>query len=260
MRLRSLALGLMLLSVSAACGAEVEPFETPDVSGPPLISMDVARNHAEQFDVDVPQRTAGSQEEQAAAGYITGHFQQNGYFVRLDAVPVADVVRSTNIIAQPSGAPVPEVVVVLPYDTSDDQPSNGIALGMFIELGRALNVVEPRHAVHFVALGAERSEESGGALGSRRLARFMLDEGWDPLVIQLVDIAEGVSPAVSGDRAEELVETMTAATGPFVGFDSGSVSVDPDVFAAAGFERMLVAGDPEKLGEVLLDYLRRFKQ
>lgn len=259
MRLRYLVACSLLLS-AAACAPQVEQFETPDVAGPSTIQMDVAREHAEQFDEDVPERPAGSQEEQAAAGYLTGHLQQNGYFVRLDAVPVADVVRSTNIIAQPSGAPVPEVAVLLPYDTSASEPSEGLALGVFLELTRALNVVEPRHAVHFIALGAEFSNESGGSLGSRRLARFMLDEGWEPLVIQLVDIEPGVSPSVSGDRAEELVETMTAATGPFVSFDSGDVKVDPDVFGAAGFERMVVSGDPEKLGEVLLDYLRRFTQ
>lgn len=259
MNLRSFVLICSLLLLSA-CGSETEPFETPDVSGPSTIQMDVARRHAEQFDTDVPSRPAGSQEEQAAAAYITGHLQQNGYFVRLDGVPVADVVRSTNIIAQPAGAPVPQVVLVLPYDTREGGPSDGLALGVFLELSRALNVVEPQHAVHLVALGAEHSEQAGGSLGSRRLARFMLDEGWDPLVIQLVDNAEGASPAVSGDRAEELVETMTASTGPFVGFDPGQLKVEPDVFKAAGFERMLVSGDPEKLGEVLLDYLRRFRR
>ncbi|MFP5299544.1 MAG: hypothetical protein ACLGHL_11210 [Actinomycetota bacterium] len=259
MRLRFLPLALIVI-LAPACSREVTQFETPDVAGPPLVQMDVAREHARQFDGDVPEREGGSQEEQAAAAYLTGTLQQNGYFVRLDAVPVADVVRSTNLIAQPSGAPEPQVVVTLPYDTDEQHPSSGLALGVFLELSRALNVVEPHHAVHFVALGAEYSDESGGSLGSRRLARFMLDEGWDPLVIQLVDIEEGASPAVSGDRADELVRTMTAMSGPFVEFDSGSIEVDPDVFEAAGFERMLVTGDPEKLGEVLLDYLRRFTQ
>lgn len=257
MRVGFISLSLVAL-IASACTREVTPFETPEVSGPSIVRMDVARDHAEQFDRDVPQRPGGSQEEQAAASYLTGTLQQNGYFVRLDAVPVADVVRSTNIIAQPSGAPVPEVVVTLPYDTDEQHQSEGLALGVFLELSRALNVVEPKHAVHFVALGAEYSDEGGGSLGSRRLARFMLDEGWDPLVIQLIDIREGESPAVAGDRADDLVETMTAMTGPFVEFDRGDIEMSPDVFRSAGFDRMLVTGDPEKLAEVLLDYLRRF--
>lgn len=253
-------IAIVVLFAGGSCGSEVRDFETPDVAGPPVVRMDVVEQHADQFDTDVPQRLAGSQEEQAAASYITGTLQQNGYFVRLDAVPVADLVRSTNVMAAPAGASEPEVVVVMPYSTGPVHASSGLALGLFLELARALNVVEPAHAVHLVAVGAEYTEVEGGALGSRRLARFMLDEGWDPLVIQLVDLSRGGSLTVSGDRSDELVDAMTAMTGPFTAFDEGSLEVDPDVFATAGFERLLISGDAEKVGDVLIEYLRRFTQ
>lgn len=252
---------LLLAVVATACTGETQKFETPDVAGPARIQMDVVADHARSFDEEVPQRVAGSQEEQAAAAYLTGTLQQNGYFVRLESVPVADVVRSTNLIAEPAGAPVPQAMVVVPYGTDEGHPSNGLTLGLFLELARALNVEIPEHAVHFVALGAEYADVQGGALGSRRLTRFMLDEGWSPLVIQVLPLEVGESVSVSGDRAQEVVDAMTAITGPFTEFDPGAeLRGDPDVFAAAGFEHLLISGDAEKVGEVLLEYLRRFEQ
>ncbi len=253
-------LPLIAIVALASCSSESRRFETPEVSGPPQVQMDVVEQHSEQFDTDVPQRLAGSQEEQAAASYITGTLQQNGYFVRLESVPVADLVRSTNVMAAPSGSDEPEVVVVVPYSTGPGHDSSGLALGLFLETARALNVEEPQHAVHMVAVGAEYADVEGGALGSRRLARFMLDEGWDPLVIQLVDITQGGSLTVSGDRSEELVDAMTAITGPFTEFDQGSLSIEPDVFSTAGFDRLLISGDAEKVGDVLIEFLRRFTQ
>ncbi len=250
---------LLLVAVSGiACTASSPARDPAEVEGPARVEMTTVEEHAEQFNTDVPVREAGSQEEQAAASYITGTLQRNGYLVRLEAVPVGDLVSSSNLIGQPPGGELPQVIVTVAYGTDGDGDSDGLALGLFLELARALNVEEPDHQVFFVGLGAEDAEAEGGYLGSRRLAQMMTDEDWDPLVVQLIDITEGGQLGASGDRADEFIEAMTATTGPFVEFDPGSVTVEVDVFARAGFESLLVTGDAEKLSEVLLDYLRRF--
>lgn len=240
------------------CIATAERFETQEVRGPARVEMETVLAHAEQFDTEVADRPAGSQNEQIAASYITGTLQQNGYLVRLESVPVGDLVRSSTLIGAPAGATEPDVAVIVPYGSGPGRPGNGIEVGLFIELSRALTVEEPRHTVYFIAVGADFGAPQGEALGSRSLARFMTDQGWNPLVLQLVDVIDGAPLSVSGDRSDELVDAMTAMTGPFTAYDDGDVEVDQDVFEAAGFDRMLVTGDPEKLGEVLLDYLRRF--
>jgi hypothetical protein len=258
-RTETFVLALLLSApMMAACAGGSISGDLADAEGPPHVEMSTLREHAEQFDTDVPVRIAGSQEEQAAAGYITGTLQRNGYLVRLEAVPVGDLVNSSNLIGQPADVESPQVIVVVSYGTDEDGDEDGLALGLLLELARALNVEEANHEVFFVGVGADDAEVEAGYLGSRRLARMMLDEDWDPLVIQLTDIDEGGQLGASGDRADEFIEAMTATTGPFVEFDRGSVDVDVDVFAKAGFDSLLIAGDAEKLAEVLLDYLRRF--
>lgn len=249
---------LLTASLGIACTGSSPGERATEVEGPPRVDMTTVQEHADQFDTDVPIREAGSQEEQAAASYITGTLQQNGYLVRLEAVPVGDLVSSSNLIGQPPGGELPQVIVTVGYGTDEDGDSDGLALGLFLELARALNVEEPNHEVFFVGLGAEDADVEVGYLGSRRLAQMMTDEDWDPLVIQLIDVSEGGQLGASGARADEFIEAMTATTGPFVEFDRGTVKVEVDVFDRAGFESLLVTGDAEKLSEVLLDYLRRF--
>ena len=250
---RRLSVGVLTSAVllTAACGGEQVPFEQPEVSGPPEVRLDVVFDHAEQFASDVPSRLAGSGEEQAAAAYILGTLQQNGYFARLDAVPVEDLVRSTNVVAQPAGGAEAEVMVVVPYGTGPGAPDQNIALGLFLELARALNVAAPGHKVQFVALGAEFAEVEGGHLGSRRLARFILDEEQEPFVVALDEITEGEGIAAAGDRAEELA-SAAAETDVSTLPDN---AMAPDVFGSAGFERIVVAGGLEDVAPALLEFL-----
>jgi hypothetical protein len=251
------AIAGVLLLAGVACTGEVQKFEAQDVEGPPEVQVDVVEQHAEQFETDVPERPAGSEEEQIAAAYILGVLQQNGYFARLDSVPVADLFRSTNVIAEPEGGEEnPDAIVVVPYGTGPGSPENSEAIGLFLELSRAFNVASPGHKVQFAAVGAEYADEEGGSLGSRRLARFLLDEEQDPLVIQLVDISADASPSFKayGDRADEANQIMLDLTGG-EGITLEDRNVDPDVFAEAGFERMLVVGEPGAIGDVLLQFL-----
>ena len=243
--------------LGAGCGGEQVPFEQPDVGGPPEVRLDVALDHAQQFASDVPSRPPGSGEEQAAAAYILGTLQQNGYFARLDAVPVEDLVRSTNVVAQPAGGAEPEVMVVVPYGTGPGAPDQNIALGLFLEVARALNVAAPGHKVQFAALGAEFAEVEGGHLGSRRLARFILDEEQEPFVVELGEITEGRGVAAAGDRADELAAAAPDGSN-LAPLEGGAL--EPDVFGSAGFERIVVAGGVEDVAPALLEFLANFSE
>lgn len=247
-----LALALIGLVLSAACGGEQVPFEQPEVEGPAEVQIDVARQHAEQFSSDVPTRPAGSGEEQAAAAYILGTLQQNGYFARLDAVPVEDLFRSTNVVAQPAGGAEPAAMVVVPYGTGPGAPDGELALGLFLELARALNVESPGHRVHFVALGAEFTDVEGGHLGSRRLARYLLDEEQMPFIVELGEIKDQAGITAEGDRVEELMAASSDSEPTPAGGHRGA---RPDVFGAAGFQRVLVSGGLVSVAPALVTFL-----
>ncbi len=138
--------------------------------------------HAQQFDEDLPDRRAGSEEEFAAATYITAHLQQAGYVVEFDAVPVANTVRSTNVLALPPSTNDPDHVVAVAYDAGGSAES----IATFLEVARALRVAVPDHSVEFAALGAEWAEVEGGNLGTRRLIKLLNDRELDPEIVYLM--------------------------------------------------------------------------
>ncbi|HWC13263.1 MAG TPA: hypothetical protein VG929_01550 [Actinomycetota bacterium] len=244
--------GAALLVLLAGCVRAV-PYEgdEPRLQGPPEVQLDVVHRHARQFDVEVPDRRAGSQQELAAGSYILGHLQLAGYAPRLDRVPVGDAVNSTNVVAFPPGGGEPEFVVTVPYDSprSGDH-SYGTEIGIFLEVARALMVADPEHRVGFVALGAESADHRG----TRRLARFLLDEGVGPSVISLSGVR-------SGPRAEDGVVVWGACQEGHA-IESSALSrrceepVDnDDVITAAGFEHTWIGGDPEPLARELFGFL-----
>ena len=153
--------------------------------------------HAEQFETDLASRPPGSQEEFAAASYITAHLQKAGYVVRLEDVPVADTVRSSVVIGVPPSGEPPAVIVTVSYDTPIGEPDDdGTDLGAFLELARALRVAQGLHDVQFVALGAQ----SDDMLGARRLARLLLD---DEIRARIVHLASTEREAHLSDPLEE---------------------------------------------------------
>lgn len=233
---------LCLVLVAAACSSEeVAPVDVKP-SGPPDVVVEDVGRHAEQFDRDIPRRPAGSQQEFAAAAYLLGHLQRWGYVVQLDYVPVEDLVRSTNVVAEPP-AGAPTVVVVIPYDGRN----GGEGLGVFIEVARALRVRVSDHHAQFVALGAERATVSGGLLGSRRLARRLLDDELQPTIVELAVVETGEPYVVSGDAAAEFLRASTGAGEQASGTDV--------VWERAGFRHAVVSGDPAQVGAALLDFL-----
>lgn len=239
---RAVPILLCLVLVPAACSSEeVVPVDVK-ATGPPDVVVEDVRRHAEQFDRDIPRRPAGSQQEFAAAAYLLGHLQRWGYVVQLDYVPVEDLVRSTNVVAEPP-AGEPAVVVVIPYDGR----GGGVGLGLFIEAARALRVRVPEHHVQFVALGAERATVSGGSLGSRRLARRLLDDEARPTIVELGVVDTGEPLVVAGDAAADFLRAGDGAGEEASGSDL--------VWSRAGFRHAIVSGDPAQVGAALLDFL-----
>ncbi len=202
---------LFLALVSCTGGGTPRPTASP--SGPPTIQPDVIARHAEQFDEDLPERRAGSQQEFAAATYITAHLQQAGYVVEFDSVPVADTVRSTNVVALPPSTEDPDVLVVTAYDDGSDAGS----IGAFLEVARALRVAIPDHSIEFAALGAEGID----LLGSRRMIKLLQDRDLSPSVIAFDlssaagDLYEGAGfdYSVVEGRPEDLLDVLAEEAG-----------------------------------------------
>ena len=140
---------------------------------------------------------------------------------------------------------------MVPYDTTEDFPTDGLALGLFLELARALRVAEGNHGVSFTALGAEHAALGQGNLGSRRAAQELLDGESEPMIVSLSRIVKGACVEVSASPGSEDV-----ALGANVDCDPlPATSSEPDVFAEAGFDHVTISGDPIAVGVVLFDFL-----
>jgi len=238
------AVPVLALGCSSAPSSEAA---RPGPPGPPEPRPAVIERHAAQFADELPERPPGSNEEQVAASYVLGFLQQAGYPGRLDGVPFADLVRSTNVIGTPPQGAAPEYLVAVPHGTPPDAHS----IGVFLEVARALTVRDGFHSVEFVSLGAEFAEQEAGTLGSRAMASLLSEESFEPQVIYL-------SPVLSGDGFY--------ARGPLAGeFDPEVPANEPplnqvaraaaEAFENEGFEATLVDGDPVEVAVTLLEFL-----
>jgi hypothetical protein len=221
------AVVVLAACLMTSCDSEGAPVPAATATGAPHVDVASIEQHATQFDDELEPRPAGSQREFLAATYILGHLQQTGYVPLLDAVPVGDLVRSTNVVAPPPSGADMTIVVAVSYDSGPGAPSTGEAIGLWLELARAVQVRNPDHTAGFVAMGADRTEDE--QLGSRRLAKFLLDKDLNPVVVTV--------GAVDGGDA-----TLTDAPGR-------------SVFEAAGFTHRVASGSVTSLGAVLLDLL-----
>ena len=246
---------LLVVALCAACSTLPEGQRaTKPATGPPEVRQETVEEHAAQFDEEGPDRPAGSQDELAASVYIVAHLTDAGYVSRLDAVPVEDLVRSTNVVALPPSGVEGEVIVVVAYDTGEDRETGGYSIGTWLEVARALRAIEPEHDVQFVALGAEHATASGGDLGSRRLAQQLLDDGRTPRVVVVEDVEEGEDTLVVGGEARE--ELIREARSLGVGRDRSYPRKDVGAaFLAAGFDTTAIGGGAGAVGPVLLAYL-----
>lgn len=255
---RSLLLALFFVLGAACTGASEDPAPAEAAEGPPEVQIEAVEEHAAQFDEDLPERPAGSQQEFAAATYITGHLQQAGYEVRLASVPYKDLVRSTNVVALPPGGEPIEAVVTVLYDTASNMEPNGRDLGLFLEIARALRVAEPDHQVQFVALAAEVTNQSGGNLGSKTLAGELADLDEKPPVIALLEVSGGGFEAL-GAGADELTQIAAEMdipiSRPSTGPPPPAYLRATEIFLAADVPHTVAAGGIDDLGRVLLGYL-----
>lgn len=252
---RLLALPLVALGLLAGCAGSPPGEGVPEPSGPPEVRAATVETHAEQFDTEVPERRAGSQEEQIAATYILGHLQQAGYASRLDRVPVGDLVNSTNVIATRPQGPDPTAIVAVAYDSESGASSSGRALGLFLELARAVTVADADHAVQFAALGAENSElEGGGHRGARELARGLESQGREPVVIVVGDVTP-TGPAVGAGDAPALGEAGIGGRASVAEGPNRKAAQTSMIFSDAGYESAWVSGGAAELGAALLEGL-----
>lgn len=256
------AVVVVLLVAAVACSPSVETRPEIVPQGRPEVDLQAVARHARQFDEELGDRTAGSQQEEITATYILGHLQQAGYVARLDAVPVADLVRSTNVIAVPPSGEDPSVVVAVPYDSSGDadETKAGRALGVFLEVARALRVADRNHSVEFVALGAERTALSGGHLGVRRLAQFLREEDQHPFVVLIDYLAPAAPFHTEGPGAGALSshegDASVASGSPRKTFPASTDSrAALAILTEAGFEAVVVGGGQENVGRALLGFL-----
>ncbi|MFN2587285.1 MAG: M28 family peptidase [Actinomycetota bacterium] len=247
----------LLLCVACDTLPEGQRSDAP-VTGPPEVEVATIERHARQFDEEEPVREAGSQEELAASAYMVAHVTDAGYVFRLDAVPVADLVRSTNVVALPPSGAEPAAIVVTGYDSTAETPPNGRAIGVWLEVARALRVVDREHSVEFVALGAEETDLSDGRLGSRRLAQQLSDDAVSPpiVVVGRVSDADGAAEVAGADGAAVRDAGKAAGVRVRVAPDRvASSTPTAGVFAAAGFDTTVVSGAAEPVARVLLAYL-----
>lgn len=246
----------LLLALCAACSTLPEGQKsTEPASGPPEVRAQTVEKHAQQFDEEEPQRPAGSQDELAASVYIVAHLTEAGYVSRLDAVPVEDLVRSTNVVALAPSGEEPAALVVVPYDTGAGSGTGGYAIGTWLEVARALRSIQPEHDVQFVALGAEHATVEGGRLGSRRLAQQLEDEGESPAVFVVQDVVSGNEAVAAVGAAADGIAAEARSLGFAVATGSTAVAGPGDVFTAAGFETTVVGGGARAAGPALLAYL-----
>jgi hypothetical protein len=247
---------LFVCCLLAGCTSSGAPAAKPSPFGDPTIDPDQVARHTEQLDEEIPNRPAGSQQEFAAATYLTAHLQKAGYIVELDPVPVSDAVRSTNVVALPPNEDDPQFCVVVGYD-SGPAGDPGASVAAFLELARSLRVAVPDHPVEFVALGAEQTDASGGALGARRLIKILEDRELTPAVIEIsAGTRSGWKPYPynNGPVGSELLHFYL----PKKGTTTTELAVTPasDSFDKAEVDYSVVTGEPTVVAEKLLEFLR----
>jgi hypothetical protein len=250
MSVRALLAAVLVVASLAACSPRSVRTGLPPRIGPPRVQNAVVQQRARWFDTNDPVRLAGSQEELVASSYLLARLEQAGYLVNLDPVPVGNLLHSTNVIALPPSGRV-AIVVIADYDTSSSFPSDGAALGTFLEVARALRVVDPHHSVEFAALGAQHISINGGQVGARSLIEQLKGQSPRPPIVRIEGVSEGTGRAsVVGPAAASLRD---AAERAHIAVQRGG-SPPSDVFTRAGFAETVVRGG-ESVGPALLAFL-----
>jgi hypothetical protein len=250
MNVRALFAGALVFGSLAACSPRSVGTGPPPRIGPPAVQPAVVQQRARWFDRNDPVRVAGSQEELVASSYLLARLEQAGYLVNLDPVPVGNLLHSTNVIALPPSGRV-AIVVIADYDTSSSVPSDGPALGTFLEVARALRVIDPHHSVEFAALGAQHISINGGQVGARSLIEQFTGQNPRPSIVRIGDVRMRAAP-VSADGSAA-ASFRSAANRAHIEVRRGNSS-QSDVFTKAGFGETVVGGG-RSVGAALLAFL-----
>ena len=249
-KMTAVLVGLSLVVIG--CSTTAPPPDSSAVPpGPPDARPEAIERHATQFADELPERPPGGNEEQVAASYILGFLQQAGYPGRLDGVPVADLVRSTNVIGTPPRGATPEYLVAVPYGTPPNEALDAHSIGVFLEVARALSVRESDHAVEFVALGAEFAEQEAGTLGSRAMASLLHEESLEPRIIYLSPELSGDAFYAEGPLASEFEPASSAGTAPLHEVALAAA----DLYRNEGFDVTIVDGNAAEVADTLIEFL-----
>lgn len=235
----------------SACAGDTTGSPGPAASGGPEVSVALVEKHAAEFDAEVPARYPGTDEEFAAASYVLGHLQLAGYGTFLDAVPVENLVRSTNVVAFPSSGD-PVRLVVVDYGTAPGRTLDPTSVGLLLELARALQVAEPDHSVGFVALGAAAPTDAEISLGARRLAKFLEERELEPTIVQLEVSADGEGFKAYGAFADE-INCPTGDCGPIT--DEGALTPNSLLWETAGLDLTIIRGSASDAAPALMEWL-----
>ncbi len=138
----------------------------------------VAYATAKVFALSVGKRPADTWGEIHAREFITGAFQQYGYFPLLDEFIVTvggRRIHSGNIVALKEGETAKRLLVGAHYDSSagggEGYTDNATGVGLLLEMAGRVKHVQTPYTIVFVAFGAEES----GLLGAQDYMRSMSD-------------------------------------------------------------------------------------
>jgi alkaline phosphatase isozyme conversion protein len=247
-----LVLIIGLAAAGAFNGCKSSPVESgrpsAAVSGSPYGGLAYAT--AKVLARSVGARPADSWGEIHAREYITGAFQEYGYFPLLQefiATSGSDRVHSGNIIAVKEGDSAKRLVVGAHYDSAavgQGYTDNATGIGLLLEVAARIKKVSTPYTVVFVAFGAEEN----GQLGSqyyldtlnkvdRRATIGMIDldapAGGDQLsVMSRVDGATWLRDDALAAAGELGIKLITSPRAP--GRPAGTVAAPSDDLPFAG--------------------------
>ena len=172
-----LVIGLAAAGAFNGCGSTAAEVGRPSAAVSSSPHGGVAYASAKALARSVGKRPANTWGEIYAREFITGAFQQYGYFPLLDefiATAGGRRVHSANIIALKEGETAQRLVVGAHYDSvpvGEGYTDNATGVGLLLEVAARIKNVPTPYTVVFVAFGAEEN----GSLGAEDYLRGLSD-------------------------------------------------------------------------------------
>jgi hypothetical protein len=172
-----LVIGFAAAGAFNGCGSTAADVGRPSAAVSSSPHGGVAYASAKALARSVGKRPANTWGEIRAREFITGAFQQYGYFPLLDEfIATADGrrVHSANIIALKEGETAQRLVVGAHYDSvavGEGYTDNATGVGLLLEVAARIKNVPTPYTVVFVAFGAQEN----GSLGAEDYLRGLSD-------------------------------------------------------------------------------------